>query len=421
MSRFVLIPSPFVSHIRVFEALADRLVARGHEVVFLVNEGARPLFVSSAEVRSVRSAGRGGIEAMLARAARPNGPFGILSTVADVSALTDALCLDGPMICRALRPDAVIGDEMEPAAGLLARHLSLPLVSVAAALPMTPAPGIPLPFLDWPFDPSPEGLKRNEGGVTVARVLLSRQRRTIARWAERFGLPRLETAEDCLSSVLRIAQTVPGFDFPRPAQSIFHAVGPIRGEEPLAPVLPFAFDPARPLVFASFGTMQGHRRGLFSKVVRAARSLGCQTLVAHCGRLSERDAKTLGADFVTDFAPLGEVMRHAALCVTHGGMNTTMDALRVGVPVLAVPIAFDQPGVAARIAYHRVGERLPRVMVSARRIASSMERLLERREIRENAGRIGREIQGSGGAELAVDLIERVAGVDAYRRQAALA
>ena len=37
-------------------------------------------------------------------------------------------------------------------------------------------------------------------------------------------------------------------------------------------------------------------------------------------------------------------------------LNTVLEALSTGVPMVAIPIAYDQPGVAARIAYHHVGE-----------------------------------------------------------------
>lgn len=416
MARFAFIPSPFVSHVRVFEALAGRLARRGHEVALLLDEGAVKSVVSDVPVRGIRSVGGAGLDAVVRRAARPNGPFGILRTVADVARLTEALCEDGPTILKSFRPDMVVGDEMEPATGLIAAFLGLPFASVAAALPIDPAPGIPLPFLDWPFDPSPEGLKRNRGGERIADLLLTRQRHAIARWAERFGLPPRETAVECLSPRLRIAQTVPSFDFPRRFSPIFHPVGPIRDDSPVSPGLPFAIDPSRPLVFASLGTLQGHRLGIFIKIAEACRSIGARLVVAHCGCLTPEEACSVGADFVTDFVPLASVMRRADLCITHGGMNTVMDALKAGVPLLAIPIAFDQPGIAGRIVHHGVGEKLSRVTLSSDKIAASLTRLLGSSSVRAKALAIGREIDCAGGAELAADLIEEAAGVSRAKR-----
>jgi len=36
-------------------------------------------------------------------------------------------------------------------------------------------------------------------------------------------------------------------------------------------------------------------------------------------------------------------------------MNSTLEALQLGVPMVAIPIGNDQPGVAPRIRYHQLG------------------------------------------------------------------
>ena len=109
---------------------------------------------------------------------------------------------------------------------------------------------------------------------------------------------------------------------------------------------------------------------------------------------------------VTDFVPQAETLRRAAVCVTHAGMNTVMDSLAAGVPMLAIPIAFDQPGIAARIVHHGVGERLSRVLVSPGRVKASLARLLVEASFRDRARAIGRDIAASGGVALAADIVE---------------
>ncbi|KQT54789.1 hypothetical protein ASG43_04315 [Aureimonas sp. Leaf454] len=418
MARFALICPPFPSHVRVFEALAGRLAARGHTCVFVANAGLERLVVGGWPVRTVGPVDGLDLEDLLRRAARPTGPLGILRTVSDTAALTDALCRDGPAILRAEAFDAVIGDEMEPAAGLMAKGLGLPFVSLAAALPVETAPGMPPPYLGWPYDPSRKGLKRNRGGARIAWLLLTEQRRTLRRWSDAFGLSPRSTLADCLSSVLRLSQTVASFDFPRPASPIFHAVGPIRaGPAAGDPLLPFTPDPGRPLVFASLGTMQGHRLGLLRAFAKGCRRAGVSLVVAHCGGLSPEEAAGLDADHVFDTLPQAAVLARASVCITHGGMNTVMDALAAGVPMLAVPIAFDQPGVAARIVHHGVGLRASRVLLSPRRVASSLEALLHASAYRERAAAIGRDIAASGGADLAADLIEAILADTASARR----
>jgi zeaxanthin glucosyltransferase len=404
MAHYALICPPFYSHVRVFEALAGALAARGHRATFVLNAGGERLLAQGGP--GVVTTGPGeNLDQIIQRAARPNGPLGILRTVADTARLTDALCRDGPALLKGIGADAVIGDQMEPAAGLLAAHLGLPLVSLACALPVNTAPGVPLPFVGWPYDPSPAGLKRNRAGERVAGFLLRRQRRTIAEWAARFDLGRRATMEDCLSPLLQLSQCPEGFDFPRPPHPRFHAVGPIRKAAAEAE-LPFRLHPRRAFVFASLGTLQGHRLDVFKTIASACRRIDAQLLVAHCGGLSEAAAYSIGADFVTDFAPQAAVLARADACVTHGGMNTVLDALQAAVPLVVIPIAFDQPGIAARVVHHGVGRTVPRRGLTSAAVEAALRPLIERPEATARAAWLGREIAGAGGAALAARLIE---------------
>jgi zeaxanthin glucosyltransferase len=409
MAHFALICPPYFSHLRVFEALGSELIRRGHRATFLLNAGAEasltgspiPVRTVSADIEAKRA---------VANAARPTGPFGILRTVADSARLTDRLCAGGPEQVATLGADAIIGDQVEAAAGLLAAHLRLPFASVACGLPINSGPGIPLPFLGWRYDPSPKGIEWIEGGERVAQLLLRGQRRTIENWSERFGIARRSSLEDCLSPLAQVAQISSAFDYPRPEPTPFRAVGRIRSAVEEGE-LGFDVDPGRPFVFASLGTLQGGRLRLFKAIARACRGAGAQLLVAHCGLLSPRQAASIGADHVTDFAPQQAVLARADLCITHAGLNTVLDSLAAGVPLLALPIAFDQPGVAARIVHHHVGERIVPRRASSGRLKKQIERMLNEPAYRSNAARQAIALRQAGGLVAAVDYIERGLGL----------
>lgn len=411
MAHFALICPPFYSHLRVFEAIGAELAARGHRATMidcdpaLLKPGrgvaACPLPLAAADARD--------------RASRPTGPLGILRTVADGARRTDRLCAAGPELLAAIGADAIIGDQTEPAAGLLAAHLGLPQVSVACGLPVNAAPGVPPPFVGWRFDPSPKGISWIEGGERVVRWLLRRQRRGIEEWSEKFGLPARSTLEGCLSPHTQIAQISRAFDFPRADPPRFHAVGRIRMQTEHES-LGFAPDPNRPFVFASMGTLQGGRLPLFRAIATACRAAGATLLVAHCGLLDARQAATIGADHVTDFAPQDAVLAHADLCITHAGLNTALDAVAARVPLLALPIAFDQPGVAARIVHHRLGERLSHRRASPARLERLIANLLAGSVSATEAARQAEALEAAGGTSRAADIIE--AAVTPGKREA---
>ncbi|RYE85938.1 MAG: hypothetical protein EOP19_08180 [Hyphomicrobiales bacterium] len=175
--------------------------------------------------------------------------------------------------------------------------------------------------------------------------------------------------------------------------------------------LPFAIDPARPFVFASLGTLQGHRLDIFQAIATACRRLGAQLLVAHCGGLTPEQAGTIDADAVTDFANQAAVLDRADVCVTHGGMNTVLDALQRRVPLLVIPIAFDQPGIAARVVHHGVGRMRARRGLTAAKVEMDLRALIGSTGTRNAALALGRDIGADQhGAQRAADLIEAAIG-----------
>lgn len=392
--RAVLITPPLPSHLRAFEALAQELTRRGHEAIFLTEPGVA-LQVSVAQAT------------LPGPPARPQ-PHVLPAEIIAGARRTDRLCRDGLAVLRGLSPDVILGDQMEPASGLLARAMGLPLASVACAVPMDPEPGIPLPFLGWPHDPTAAGLRRNQGGERIADLLMTPQSRVIRRWARAWGLGDLRRLQDCLSPDLALSQMVPGFDYPRPAQGgHIVPVGPFRQTVPKgdfpSDIRP---DPRRPFVYASLGTLQGHRVGLLSRIARACHRAGAQVLVSHAGCLPDDAARAIPADWVRGFVPQGAVLDRADLCVTHAGLNTALECLAAGVPMLALPLTHDQPGVAARIVGCGTGLRLAPWQRGTARIADAVATVLSDPRYRAAARRFSDAKDDWPGAAGAVDAIE---------------
>jgi UDP:flavonoid glycosyltransferase YjiC (YdhE family) len=160
-------------------------------------------------------------------------------------------------------------------------------------------------------------------------------------------------------------------------------------------------------VFASLGTLQGERMSMFERIAQACQRLDTQLLIAHCGHLNSAQERRLlarGASWVTDFAPQQWAIAQADAVVTHGGLNTVLDAIAHRTPMLVMPIAFDQPGVAARVSYHRVGTHLSR-HARAGRITESLKGLLT--VPMPGFEPMTAELQRCGGAARAATIVER--------------
>lgn len=338
------------------------------------------------------------------RHARHSGlPFGVLRLVGDMVEITNSLCRIAPQLLREHNIDAIVTDQLEPAGALVADHLSLPFVSLAAAHPINREPLVPLPVLPWPFEESEKAIERNRVGTWVADKLTSRHDRTIAEWSTRWGLEPRSRLVDCLSPLADICQLVAGFDFPRrelPAS--FHYVGPIRPQ--ISRPRSNDSDPRR-RVFASLGTLQNHRLGLFRRIAKACRCNGFRLVLSHGNGLSPRQAASIGAEEVLSWADQEDVLSRVDAVITHGGLNTVLDTLASGLPILCLPIAFEQPGIGARIERSGAGLVVSK-HASSKTIADALGSLVGDSRYRENAAELAAEIRSYGGAFSAASIIE---------------
>ena len=438
LAHFAVITPPLVGHLNALQALGRTLVRRGHRVTLLGPEDARRWAWGDIGFHAIGRASHppGHVERMSRRMGALVGPLGLPAMIAGLAFDTDMVCRDAPLALGRLGVDALIVDQMEPGGGLVARATGLPYMSVACALPVERDVDVPPVFLGWDYDPSRRGRARNRGGHRVADWIMRRHQRTIERNARRFGLPlhggsreKYGRVADWISPTLSVSQTIPSLDFPRattPAN--FHPVGPLRVHDPRV------FRPAgpdgrawrrdgRPLVFASLGTLQGARERLFRAIAGAARDLDVQLVMVHCGRLTPAQVRRLpghGAPdgpYVTDFVPQGAVLDMADAAVLHGGFNTVLDAAARAVPMVVMPLAFEQPAIATRLQRAGVARKLSAWTTGHGggrhdNLAHEIDRVMHDAAMRPRLDAVRAEIAAAGGAERAADLAEeRLLGI----------
>jgi UDP:flavonoid glycosyltransferase YjiC (YdhE family) len=160
-------------------------------------------------------------------------------------------------------------------------------------------------------------------------------------------------------------------------------------------------DDDRPLAFVSLGTLQDRRADLLLAVAQAIAQLGWRALIADGGTLS---GQTLPPG-VHAFAHVRQraIIARSAVVVSHGGLNTVLDALAAARPLVLLPLAFEQPTIAARVARLGAGVVVPPGRRTARGIA---EALTAATALGEGARRCAQELAAAGGAVKAADLIE---------------
>jgi MGT family glycosyltransferase len=153
---------------------------------------------------------------------------------------------------------------------------------------------------------------------------------------------------------------------------------------------------------------------MFRNIAQACAGLDAQLVMSTGHGVAPAALGKLPGDLIlVDFAPQLELIRNAALTITHAGLNTVLDALSAGVPMVAVPITNDQPGVAGRVVWIGAGEALALNRLTPRRLSALVRRVLDDPSYRAAAERVRQSIQAGGGAPRAAEIIEERLGLGA--------
>src|SRR5262249_19131199 len=246
-------------------------------------------------------------------------------------------------------------DQIEMAGGTVAEHLGLPFVSVAAALPVNLDPSVPPCTVPWSHRVGVAARLRNRVGNAAFEWIFSGVLRTINRQRRAWGLPPSRNFNSLFSGLAQVAQLPAALELPgRGLPPHVHHTGPWTDAAARAPVdFPWSrIDPRRPLVYASMGTLQNGVVRTFRMIAEACAGLDLQLVISLGGGLDPALLGNLPGDpVVVGYAPQLELIRWSALTISHGGLNTALESLERGVPIVVLPVTYDQPGGGARGAW----------------------------------------------------------------------
>lgn len=408
--HFGIISPPVPGHLHPFGALGRELIARGHRVtVFHMRDLEERVRREDLEFVAVGESDHppGTLAESLRKIAGLSGLAGVRFTVEAVRKTTEMMCRDGPAAMRGAAIEFLLVDQMEPAGSCLAEHLGIPFVTICNALLLNREPLVPPPFLAWPYRAHILAAARNQIGYALNDWMLQRIRDVVARYREQWGLAPLRHPSDTFSKLAQISQQPIAFDYPRlRLPSTFHYAGPLRRSAPKPIPFPWERLDGRPLVYGSLGTLQNRREATFRCFAEACAGLDVQVVLTHGGGLDEESASRLPGDpLVVSYAPQLELLARASLTLTHAGLNTVLDSLTYGVPLVAVPITFEQPGIASRIEWSGTGRIVRFSELSAERLRAAMRAVLNERSYKANAERVRDSIAQSGGVRRAADVI----------------
>jgi zeaxanthin glucosyltransferase len=420
--KFGFASLPVAGHLNPMTALARKQQSRGNEVVFFGVPDVEPI-VRAANLNFVPFCEKeypvGSMTEIYGRVAKLHGEDVLRCHVGEIAPafLKTALgCF--PKKLAASGVEAMVLDMGHTFLQLVPLSLGIPYVHISNSLHIDLSGATPACIFSWPYENTPEAFAKNIEGLKKIGGYCAQILAAARPYAEKVGLQIDWNNSSATNSKLAvITQTPEEFDFPIsnwPPQ--FHYAGPFHDDEGREQV-PFPWEKltGKPLIYASLGTLVNGLDHVYKIILETVGKLPEIQVVLSAGKNAKpEDLGSVPSNTIlVRSAPQIELLKRATLCITHAGLNTTLEALGQGVPMVAIPIGYDQPGVAARIAYHGVGEFVEVGDLTAERLSDLIQRVQANPSYRERGRYFQKVIAETRGLQVAADRIEQAVQMNA--------
>ena len=397
MATIVIMPFHWASDMNPTFALAGKLRDRGHRVHYLgIPDTAERIRSQGFDFTPVFS--RAFPEGTLAKQyeSESQGKRYGVSEFRERLQETCELLREGELdraISR-LHPDIVLSSSGTPWVGIAACQTGVPVISFCSTLISVEDSSVP-PFSTG-LIPKPTWLSHLRIWLEWKKLFWQRRRRS-GEWDISEELKAL--ARDCHYPLEKIdfrVETWPRLllpelvffpkelDFPR--ARIPEGVSFIEGAVDIQRQdgdFPWAqLDDSKPLVYCTLGSLlpfkYPERASQFFQIFidAMAQRPDLQGVVTIGNYLKADQFNCPDNVLIAAYAPQIQLLKRASLMVSHGGVTGLKESAFMGVPMLLIPVSYDEFGNAARVVYHGLGERLRLKEVSASELGRLIDTVL---------------------------------------------
>ncbi|MBK7885431.1 MAG: glycosyltransferase family 1 protein [Chitinophagaceae bacterium] len=417
--HFAVISAPVPGHLYPNCMLAKELIRRGHTVT-VYNIPDSKFFVEKLGVQYYVIAEKEfplGFWNVQWKGARTGSNVfrdtRILNIQIDIA---DIMMRDLPAILKQQAVDVLLVDHLQPQGASIAEHLGLPFITICSILPLHPDPTgmVPPSFAWWIPTGNIFDKCRNKFGHWIVGLFARHYYKTINKWRRQWQLKPEYKLTNSFSSLAQISVMPEMLDFPRPFISpVYYPVGPFVEKRDEQIVFPWDKLNGKPIVYVSLGTIRNHIAKVFFAIVKAFENKPHLQLIiskgAWCGGGINFNGLPESA-IIMDYVPQLEVLQKASLCITHAGPGTIFECIHYCVPLVAIPIADDQPAMGARVKYHKLGEVIPWRKISAGKVSKAVDEVLSNPVYKNNCAKMSKVIHLLGGVKEAGDIVEQILG-----------
>ena len=414
MTHFGLICPSSTGHLNTMTPIGYELKQRGHRVTLLGIEDTQAQVLAAGvelHVMGKTDFPKGSRKELATKLGNLSSFKALQFTISWIIAMNHMYSRETPEAIKALGIQVLLVDQASPAGATVAEYLNIPFITICSAILVNQEINVPPFVTSWNYDTSWWGLLRNRLGYILINRIGKSLQKVVNDYRREWNLSPYNHPNESFSQLAQISQQPAEFEFPRKElPPCLHFTGPYSNPASRESIsFPYEKLTGQPLIYASMGTLQNRLLWIFRTIAEACVGLDVQLVIALGGGASPESLPELpGNPIVVGYAPQLELLQKATLTITHAGLNTTLESLSNGVPMVAIPITSDQPGVAARIAWTGTGVFIPLRKVQVKKLRKAIKQVLTEKSYKKNALRLQEAIRQAGGVNRAVDIIEQV-------------
>lgn len=383
MKKYIFLNVPATGHVNPTLPIAQELVQRGEQVIYYLTEEFRAAVEATGAIfRPYASSLFDNMQSppvpmplRMAEESRRVLPQVLESIRAEQpnAILYEAMCLWGRMVTQVLQVEAIV---------LRASYAANEHFGLLAA--------------------------RSDASRPFPSALLERFQASYAELSAAYHLPPFD-----LRQFVAYAEDLNVVFLPRafqPAGETFDErfvfVGPSLLPRQDAPAFPWERLGDQPVLYISLGTAFNNRPDFFRLCFQAFGELPSQVVLSHGKRLDSAVLGPVPANFLlAPFVPQLEMLQRTSVFVTHGGMNSTMESLYFGVPLVVIPQMMEQEITARRVEELGLGTALPQENLSAEQLREAVVRVQQDPSIAQHVQAMQQQVRAAGGYQRATDAI----------------
>ena len=398
MAKYIFVNIAGDGHVNPTLPVAQELVARGEEVIYYLTEEFRgAVEATGATFRPYTSS----------LDQRPPGKFSADDIAANAANIMLARMVNDaafvlPQIIeevRAEKPDCVLYDMMSVTGKILARSLHLSAIllrpSYAANEHFNIGQAMARGGQEGPGKSFAEGLMQLNEQLTALCQQFG---------AEPFNIQEVFAGAELLNIVFIPREFQPQgetFDEHR-----FVFVGPALSPRLDTSGFPLEKLTGKKVLFISLGTVFNNQAEFFNTCFAAFREEPWLVVLARGKHVDPSALNPIPSNFLVEpYVPQLEILQRASAFITHGGMNSTMESLYYGVPIVAIPQMQEQAMTAQRIEELGLGVMLDKSSIPPENLRQAVERVSNDAALHARVSEMQQHVRNAGGYKKAADAI----------------